>query len=74
MTVGLQGDGSEPTAAVTSEQPGGPQLVIWGTNVVVSEAKDKFTRFILRFIDPETEEADGIDPNEPLYLQKLDEV
>ncbi|XP_038070017.1 DNA replication licensing factor mcm4-A-like [Patiria miniata] len=68
------GDGSEPTAAVTSEQPGGPQLVIWGTNVVVSEAKSKFTRFIQRFIDPEAEEAEGIDPNEPLYLQKLDEI
>ncbi|XP_071785606.1 DNA replication licensing factor mcm4-A-like [Asterias amurensis] len=68
------GDATEPTAAVTSEQPGGPQLVIWGTNVVVSEAKEKFTRFIQRFIDPEADEAEGIDPNEPLYLQKLDEI
>ena len=59
---------------MTSDQPGAPQLVIWGTNVVVSEAKEGFHRFLMRYIDPEADEAEGIDPDEPLYLQKLDEV
>lgn len=55
----------------------GPQLVIWGTNVVVSVCKTKFKNFILRYIDPEAENdeiSENIDLNAPLYLQKLDEV
>ncbi|XP_071480497.1 DNA replication licensing factor mcm4-A-like [Diadema antillarum] len=65
---------TEPTGAVTSDQPGGQQMVIWGTNVVVTETKEKFTRFIERFIDPEADPAEGINPHEPLYLQKLEEI
>lgn len=55
----------------------GPQLVIWGTDVVVNQCKAKFKRFILRFIDPEAEmdeRGEGINVEEPLYLQKLKEV
>lgn len=60
-----------------AEAGDGAQVVIWGTDVVVSECKSKFKRFIVRFIDPETdldERSEGIDPEEPLYLQKLKEV
>ena len=51
------------------------RLVIWGTDVVVSEAKDKFRKFINEFVDEEAEElADGFDPLLPVYTQRLDEV
>lgn len=59
---------------MTSDQPGGQQMVIWGTNVVVTETKDKFQRFVERFIDHEADPSEGINPHEPLYLQKLEEV
>lgn len=54
-----------------------PHLVIWGTNVSVAECKKKFKQFILRYIDPSAEEdevGEGMNVNEPLYLQKLEEV
>ncbi|CAH0552145.1 unnamed protein product [Brassicogethes aeneus] len=54
-----------------------PHLVIWGTNVSVTECKEKFKQFILRFIDPNAEiDERGEDINllEPLYLQKLEEI
>lgn len=54
-----------------------PHLVIWGTNVSVQECKKKFKQFILRYIDPSVEQdeiAEGMNVNEPLYLQKLEEV
>lgn len=73
----LQGgvDPSEPTGAVASEQAGDSRkFVIWGTDVVVDEAKDKFQKFVLGFIDPDADETEGIDPNRPLYMQKLEEV
>lgn len=56
---------------------GAPHLVIWGTNVSVAQCKEKFKQFILRYIDPTVEEdevTDDINLNEPLYLQKLEEV
>lgn len=52
-------------------------LVIWGTNVSVAECKKQFKQFILRYIDPSVEKdevAEGMNLNEPLYLQKLEEV
>ncbi|KAK9890239.1 hypothetical protein WA026_010352 [Henosepilachna vigintioctopunctata] len=54
-----------------------PHLVIWGTNVSLVESKKKFKQFILRFIDPNAEEderTDDMSVNEPLYMQKLDEI
>lgn len=65
---------TEPTGAVTSDQPAGQQMVIWGTNVVVTETKDKFQRFVERFIDPDVDPLEGINPHESLYLQKLEEI
>ncbi|EDW61876.1 DNA replication licensing factor MCM4 [Drosophila virilis] len=68
--------GSEPTDPV-SESSAAPQLVVWGTNVVVSQCKSKFKSFIMRFIDPSAEQdeiSENIDVNQPLYLQKLEEI
>ncbi|KAH8284658.1 hypothetical protein KR018_010716 [Drosophila ironensis] len=68
--------GSETTDPV-SEASQGPQLVVWGTNVVVSQCKSKFKSFILRFIDPSAEQdeiSENIDVNQPLYMQKLEEI
>ncbi|KAK7498073.1 hypothetical protein BaRGS_00010661 [Batillaria attramentaria] len=70
QTRGSSEPGSEATAA-------GTQLVIWGTDVVVSQCKDKFVRFVSRFIDQsidEDEQFDGMDIREPYYLQRLDEI
>ncbi|XP_071957644.1 DNA replication licensing factor mcm4-A-like [Antedon mediterranea] len=68
------GSEADPAGALTSDHGAGPQLVIWGTDVVVSETKEKFKRFIMRFIDPEFQEQENLDVNEPLYLQKLEEI
>lgn len=68
--------GSETTDPV-SESSQAPQLVVWGTNVVVSQCKSKFKSFIMRFIDPSAEQdeiSENIDVNQPLYLQKLEEI
>lgn len=54
-----------------------PSLVIWGTDVAVAECKQKFKQFILRFIDIDVEDderTDDMNVNEPVYLQKLEEV
>lgn len=67
----------EPNAQRTSETENGPQLVIWGTNVVVDLCKEQFKRFILRFIDPEAENdelPENMNLSDPLYLQKLEEI
>lgn len=69
----IQDDRQQPT---TSEQEQ-PQLVIWGTNVVVNQCKEKFKRFVKTFVDPDAEldeRMEGMDVNEPLYLQKLEEI
>nr|CAD7265483.1 unnamed protein product [Timema shepardi]CAD7568690.1 unnamed protein product [Timema californicum] len=69
---------NEASRDVSSElDQAGPQLVIWGTNVVVSQCKEKFKRFVSRFIDPHAEEderTETMDVNEPLYMQKLEEI
>jgi len=73
----LQVADEEPVRSQTSEADTGPDLVIWGTNVVVSKCKRKFKRFIEEFIDEtpaEDEVTEEIDLTLPLYLQKLQEV
>ena len=60
-----------------SEQNVGPQMVIWGTDVVVSHCKDKFKQFIQTFTVTDItddEKFEGMDIDQPLYLQKLEEV
>uniref|UniRef100_A0A667Z7V1 DNA replication licensing factor MCM4 n=1 Tax=Myripristis murdjan TaxID=586833 RepID=A0A667Z7V1_9TELE len=57
-------------------QNAGQRLVIWGTDVNVGTCKEKFQRFLQRFIDPNSTEDEnaGLDLNEPLYMQKLEEI
>jgi len=59
---------------VSSEAQGDPKLVIWGTDVVVADTKDRFTQFLKRFIDDEEDTSTEFDPTKPLYLQKLAEI
>lgn len=51
--------------------------MIWGTDVVVSHCKEKFKRFVCRFVDEAVEEDerfDGMNIKEPYYMQRLEEV
>ncbi|XP_076806416.1 DNA replication licensing factor mcm4-A-like [Clavelina lepadiformis] len=82
-TVNLHSDQSAPAVPETIPEETEPpldaasQLVIWGTDVVVSHCKTKFTQFINGFIptdDDAMETESGIDPNEPFYLRKLEEI
>ncbi|KAK2148193.1 hypothetical protein LSH36_510g00019, partial [Paralvinella palmiformis] len=44
-------------------------LVIWGTDVVKGTCKEKFQRFVMKFIDPNAnpnEDDNGVNPDEPL--------
>jgi len=61
-----------------TDSQAGPKMVIWGTDVDVSECKKTFRRFIENFIDPNMEPDEAnlaiTDVNEPLYMQKMKEV
>ena len=67
-----------PNAVRTSEsETAGPHLVVWGTNVVISQCKEQFKLFFQRFIDPDAENdelPENMNLSEPLYLQKLEEI
>jgi len=75
-------ESADPATAPSETAPtdgaaAGPQLVIWGTDVVVSECKDRFKQFVLQFVEPETEDderTEQMNTDEPLYLQKLEEI
>lgn len=65
-----------PPSEASSEHQG-PQLVIWGTDVSVQVCKDKFKRFVTTFTDEnaaDDERFDGYNPDEPLYMQRLEEI
>ncbi|XP_067052845.1 DNA replication licensing factor mcm4-A-like [Acropora muricata] len=70
-------DTTDQPTGPTSDAAVTPALVIWGTDVVVSETKDKFRKFITEFVDEELgaeEMGDGFDPLLPVYMQRLDEI
>ncbi|NWV79249.1 MCM4 factor, partial [Dasyornis broadbenti] len=73
--VDLHSDGLAEDIVAT-EQSLGQRLVIWGTDVNVASCKEKFQRFLQRFIDPlDKEDEDiGLDLNEPRYMQRLQEI
>ncbi|NWU19750.1 MCM4 factor, partial [Dyaphorophyia castanea] len=73
--VDLHSDGLAEDIVAT-EQSLGQKLVIWGTDVNVASCKEKFQRFLQRFIDPlDKEDEDiGLDLNEPRYMQRLQEI
>uniref|UniRef100_A0A8C9VLT2 DNA replication licensing factor MCM4 n=1 Tax=Scleropages formosus TaxID=113540 RepID=A0A8C9VLT2_SCLFO len=74
--VDLHSDHANGPEAPASEHSVGQKLVIWGTDVNVGTCKEKFQRFLQRFIDPSStdDENAGLDLNEPLYMQKLEEI
>uniref|UniRef100_A0A6I8PIL5 DNA replication licensing factor MCM4 n=1 Tax=Ornithorhynchus anatinus TaxID=9258 RepID=A0A6I8PIL5_ORNAN len=74
--VDLHSDGPAADDIITSEQTLGQKLVIWGTDVNVATCKENFQRFLQRFIDHHAKEEEnvGLDPNEPLYMQRLNEI
>ncbi|XP_058033645.1 DNA replication licensing factor MCM4 [Ahaetulla prasina] len=74
--VDLHSDTPGPGDAIESEPSDGQKLVIWGTDVNVASCKEKFQRFLQRFIDPTAKEEEniGLDLNEPLYMQRLEEI
>ncbi|XP_041984381.1 DNA replication licensing factor MCM4 isoform X2 [Aricia agestis] len=45
-----------------------PQLVVWGTDVAIAECREKFIKFMQRFVEPDAVTT------EPLYEIKLDEI
>merc|ERR1719412_2233508 len=54
-----------------------PTMVIRGTDVSVQQCKTKFKKFIDTFVDKdaaEDERWDGMNPDEPIYKQRLDEI
>ncbi len=54
-----------------------PHLVIWGTDVSVHTCKQKFRKFLTTFVDPDLaddERMEGFRADEPLYMQRLEEV
>ncbi|CAG0884263.1 unnamed protein product [Darwinula stevensoni] len=75
--VNFGGDTLSAGEGVADQNVQGPQLVIWGTDVVVSRCKEKVKNFISNFVDSSVEEdevIEGMDSSEPLYLQKLAEI
>ncbi|XP_058462166.1 DNA replication licensing factor MCM4 [Malaya genurostris] len=69
-------EGSQPSET-DSATPNQPRLVVWGTNVVVSECLKKFKDFLLRYIDPDADQdeiSEGMNLNEPLYIQKMEDI
>lgn len=60
---------------IREQTEGGPQLVIWGTDVVVSQCKTKFRRFINQYLQTDEEDlGENMNINEPYYLQELQQV
>ena len=77
VNVGQLDPINEVDAASESGTSAKAQLLVWGTNVVITECKTKFKNFVLRYIDPEADQdeiEEGMNLNEPIYMQKLDEV
>jgi len=70
-------DATRLTSEISTDPNAAPQLVIWGTDVVVGKCKDKFRKFITTFVDPEIasdERWEGMDIGRPLYMQRLEEI
>lgn len=68
---------SDRSEAVSEANPAGPQLVIWGTDVVVSHCKEKFRSFVTRYVDrtiADDERFSGMDVEQPYYIQRLEEI
>ncbi|GBN81684.1 DNA replication licensing factor mcm4-A [Araneus ventricosus] len=68
---------SDPAAPQSDNNAGGPQLVIWGTDVEVTKCQSKFRRFIEEYTDANIEMdelIENVDFQRPFYMQKLEEI
>ncbi|XP_065064250.1 DNA replication licensing factor mcm4-A-like [Rhopilema esculentum] len=66
---------SDATEGAPTSEATEPKLVIWGTDVVVSDTKEKFKKFMQEFLVDELDDAnDDFDLTQPLYMQKLEEI
>ena len=66
---------TDTTEGAPTSEAAEPKLVIWGTDVVVSETKEKFKSFLTEFtIDELDEMNEEFDRTQPLYMQKIEEV
>ncbi|XP_055950709.1 DNA replication licensing factor mcm4-like [Argiope bruennichi] len=68
---------SDPAAPHSDNNAGGPQLVIWGTDVEVTKCQSKFRRFIEEYTDENIEMdelIENVDFQRPFYMQKLEEI
>ncbi|VVC93284.1 unnamed protein product [Leptidea sinapis] len=54
--------------AIQPETSSEPQLVVWGTDVAIAECREKFIKFIQRYVEPTAV------TNEALYELKLEEI
>jgi len=73
--VNLAGPTEGNLTPIREQNETGPQLVIWGTDVVVSQCKTKFRQFINNFtLTNEENIAENINSSEPLYLQELQQI
>ena len=55
----------------------GQQMVIWGTDVIVDHCKQKFTKFLRRFVNTDIDEDETLmdmGTQLPFYMARLEEV
>ncbi|XP_065675441.1 DNA replication licensing factor mcm4-A isoform X2 [Hydra vulgaris] len=66
-----QSDANDP---LSSDIQSEPKLVIWGTDVVVTDTKERFRQFVLTYIDDDFDVNNEYEQDKPLYIQKLEEI
>jgi len=66
--------GNIPESEMGMDTGAQPRMVIWGTDVVVEDCREKFSRFLKTYKCSEfdSQEHPGIVPDQPFYLQKLE--
>jgi len=66
--------GNIPESEMGMDTGSQPRMVIWGTDVVVEDCREKFSRFLKTYTCSEfdSQEHPGIVPDSPFYLQKLE--
>ncbi|ESN98874.1 hypothetical protein HELRODRAFT_67429 [Helobdella robusta] len=78
LRVNLNEDGGEGgRRGGGDEVDGAPHVVIWGTDVSIDKCKAKFRRFVESYVERTIdidEQFDGMDIDEPIYMQRLDEI
>jgi len=81
VPLSSQGEGPLPPSSEavppSEHSESAPAMVIWGTDVSVSQVKAKFGRFLTTFVAPEVEADENfsqLDKAAPFYLERLQEI